>query len=165
MDTQPHVRCRARRQRVASHHRRRGVGYVYFLSTMMLIAVIGVSALMAARIQLRTAGGTNDSTAARLYAQSAIELGLLMIRDNPQWWITLGTGTWLADTAIGDGTFSLEVILAPAGDEQDDGADPALLIGTGTRGQAQHRTEVTVAPISAKGGFAISPGSWQRNAG
>ena len=72
------IRNGTRTQAIA--YRRRGVGYVYFLGAMMLIAVIGLSARLVARIQLRTAGSTHDSTAARLYAQSAIELGMAMMQ-------------------------------------------------------------------------------------
>ena len=75
----------------AGKYRRRGSGYVYFLSTMMLVAVIGVSALMAARIRLRAAGGSNDATAARFYAQSAIELGLVMIQQDGAWRTSRGS--------------------------------------------------------------------------
>ena len=149
---------------MAAGHRRRGVGYVYFLSTMMLIAVIGVSALMAARIQLRSAGGTGDSTAARLYAQSAIELGLAMIQQDTAWRSNLGSDDWFTDQPIGTGTMSLEGDIV--GDEDGNlKNDSLLLIGIGVHGQATHRIEVTLEPLSDKGGLVISPGSWQRNAG
>jgi hypothetical protein len=145
-------------------HRRRGVGYVYFLTTMMLIAVMGVSALLAARVQLRSAGGTNDSTAARFYAQSAIELGLAEIHLDPNWRTNLGTGIWISGQAIGAGTLSLEASILNDGDGNPDN-DSVRLIGTGVHGQAQYKTEVTLAALSDKGGLVIPPGSWRRSEG
>ena len=142
-------------------HRRRGVGYFYFLSTMMLIAVIAVSALMAARIQLRSAGGTNDSAGARLYAQSAIELGLAMIQQDDAWRSSLGSGAWFTDLPIGDGTMSLESAIVSDADGYPNN-DPVVFVGTGVHGQAKRRIEVTISTLSDKGGLVIAPESWRR---
>ena len=94
-------------------HRRRGVSYVYFLSTIMLVAVIGLSALMYARIQRRSAQGGDHSIAARFYAQSALELGLAEIHLDPSWRRNLGSGAWFTDEPIGSGTLSLDVPPVP----------------------------------------------------
>ena len=57
-------------------YRRRASSYVAVLSTAMIVATIGLSALMATRIQRREVENTNDAARARLYAQSASDLAL-----------------------------------------------------------------------------------------
>ena len=143
--------------------RRRGAAYVFFLSTATLVAIIGLSALMVVRIQARAGEGTKNLVAARFYAQSAIELGFLVITADPLWWQNPGSGPWRTNEPIGDGTLSLEVIIAPDGDALGDGSDPALLIGTGVSGQATHRMQMLVVPDN--GGVVISPGSWRQVVG
>ena len=164
MDTQAQVRCRTRRQRVARNHPRRGVGYVYFLSTIMLVSVIGLSALMYARIQRRSAQGGDHSIAARFYAQSALELGFAAIHLNPNWRTNLGSGVWFTDQPIGSGTLSLDVSILNDGDGSPDN-DPVLLVGTGVHGQATQKIEVTLEALSDKGGLVISIGSAKRTEG
>ena len=137
------------------------MGYVYFLSAMMLISVIGLSALMATRIQVRSGEGTSDSTTARFYAQSAIELGLAMIQQDSTWRSSLGSGAWFTDQPIGAGTMSLESAIISDADGNSRN-DPVVLIGTGVHGQATHRIQVTLGTLSDKGGLVIAAESWQR---
>lgn len=145
-------------------HRRRGVSYVYFLSTTMLVAVIGLSALMYARIQRRSALGGDHSIAARFYAQSALELGFSEIQLDPSWRTNLGSGAWFTDLPIGDGTLSLEVSILADGDGNPDN-DLVLFVGTGVHGQATHKIEVTLTTLSDIGGLVTSIGSGKRNVG
>ncbi len=164
MDAQRQPWRRTIRKTIARRYRRRGVGYVYFLSTTMLVAVIGLSALMYARIQRRSAQGGDHSLAARFYAQSALELGFAVIHLDPNWRTNLGSGIWISDQPIGDGTLSLDVSILDDGDGNPDD-DPALLVGTGVHGQATHRIEVTLGVLSDKGGLVTSIGSGKRNEG
>ncbi len=164
MNTWRQSRYATGRTATVDYHRRRGVSYVYFLSTMMLVAVIGLSALMYARIQRRSAQGGDHSIAARFYAQSALELGFAEIHLDPDWRTTLGSGIWISDQPIGDGTLSLEVSILNDGDGNPDN-DPALLVGTGVHGQATHKIEVTLGVLSDKGGTVTSIGSGKRNEG
>jgi hypothetical protein len=125
----------------------------------MLVMVIGLSGLLVGRIQLRSAEGADESAAARLYAQSAIELGFTMIHKDTAWRDSLGEGLWITDQAIGAGTMSLEASFVDDGDENPDN-DPVLLVGTGVVGAAQHRMQVTLLPD--RGGMMVSPASWQQ---
>lgn len=139
-------------------HRRRGVTYVLLVGTAMIVTVIGLSALVAARVQLRSAEGTNDSAEARFYAQSAVEMGFLMIRGTSTWRNDLGSGFWLTDQPIGTGTFSLEATILDGGGDPND--DPVVLTGTGVCGQARHKMQATAVPQD--GGMVIAPGSWRQ---
>lgn len=148
-----HTRGRSHR------HRRRGSSYVFFMGTAMVVMIIGLSALMAVRIQRRGAEGSNDLAAARFYAQSAIEYGFAMFNQDADWRANLGSGFWFTDLVIYGGTFSLEVTFIDDGDGKP-GNDDVVLTGTGVHGPATHKMQVTL--IAQTGGVILAPGSWQR---
>ena len=152
---------RVTRKIAACDHRRRGVAYVFFLGIAMFVTIIGLSALTVVRIQRRDANNANDLSAARLYAQSAIELGFATLHLDPAWRDNLGSGTWYSDAPIGTGALNLEVSITDDGDEHV-GNDPLLLTGTGVCGQARHIIEVTLVALSDNGGLVVSPGSWKQ---
>ncbi len=140
--------------------RRRGSSYVFFMGTAMIVTIIGLSALMAVRIQRRGAEGSNDLGAARFYAQSAIEHGFAMINQDPDWRTNLGSGFWLTNQQIHGGTYSLEATFIDDGDGKPEN-DDVVLTGTGVHGPSTHKTRVV---LTAQGtGVALSPGSWQRS--
>ena len=146
-------------RRFHHHHRRRGASYVFVLGTGMVVMVMGLSTLMMVRIQRRSNEGSNDLTAARFYAQSAIEYGFAKINQDPDWRMNLGAGPWATDQPIGRGTFSLEAAFVDDGDA-DASNDPVTLIGSGVSGEAMHRTQVTLIPQGVV--VVVSPGSWKQ---
>ena len=129
--------------------------------TAMMVTLIGMSALQVIRVQRRSAQSAKGSTQARYYAQSAIEMGFVMINQDPAWRTNLGSGAWIADEPIGDGTMSLNATIQDQGDADPDN-DVVVLIGTGVEGQAIHKMQVTANAYS--GGMVVEPGSWMRNA-
>lgn len=141
--------------------RRRGSMYVVVLGVSMTVAVIGITALVALRIELRTVETGKDFAQTRLYAQSAIEMGFFWIADDPNWRQNRPTkGVWRGNWPIGNGTFTLE-----AYDPEDDNLNTEpnnsiILIGTGMQGEARYKLQVTVVP--EKGGYEIAPGSWRQ---
>jgi hypothetical protein len=154
----------ARRGVAEYHHRRRGMSYVYFLGTVMLVSVVGLSAAMYARIQLRFARQSDHSVSARFYALSALELGLARINLDPDWKANLGSGVWFTDQQIAEGTCSLEVSILDDADGNPHN-DSVLLVATGVHGEATHKIEVTLEALSDSGGLVIAAGSAQRHAG
>ena len=139
--------------------RRRGSMYVVVLGTATLATILGLSALYAVRIERRGAQAANERLEAQLYAQAAIEMGFLMIRQNADWRTTLGNRYWAAKQPIGNGTYTLLAAITEDGDGNADN-DPVVLTGTGFSGQAAHAMQVTVVPEN--GGMIVSPGSWQQ---
>jgi Tfp pilus assembly protein PilX len=125
--------------------RRAGAIYLIVLATSMLVALLGLSALMAARLRLRNAGPTGDMLEAQLYAQSAIELGRYWINQDPNWRTSRTKGYWAQNVALGKGKYSLYVV-----DPNGTGAlnqnttDPVTLTGTGMRGTATQQVQVTL---------------------
>lgn len=137
------------------------MGYVFFLGTIMLVATIALAGLMETRIQLRSAADAGDVVAARLYAQSAIEQGLVMIQQDPSWRSSLGTGDWFTDQPIGRGSMTLTGVIKNTSGKTPEN-DDVVLTGIGVQGRAEHRIEVTLETLSKNGGLVISPQSRQR---
>lgn len=139
--------------------RRRGSTYVLVLGATMLVTVIGLSSILAIRVQRRTTEGTRDMLQARLNAKSAIEHGFFWIREDPNWRQTRGQGPWAVDAPMGEGTATLEVVFEDDGDT-DPNNNPALLTGTGVVGPARQMIEVRIVPVN--GGFVVPPNGWNQ---
>ncbi len=148
--------------------RRRGSIYIIVLASAMIVAVIGLGSLFAARVQRRSAQVTEDCGQARLCARSAIELGLLLVQDQ-NWRSTWSNGTWLSNQQLGNGCFSLEGIDPRDGDLADSQYDPVVLTGIGTKGIAKRKAQVVLTAdikpllalntcLHASGNIFIYPG-------
>jgi hypothetical protein len=125
--------------------KQRGSTYLMVLSSSMIVTVIGLASLLAIRVQRRSMQMTNDAAEARLYAQSAIELGLLYVQDQ-NWRSTWSNGTWLSDQPLGNGCFSLEGTDPRDNNLSDSEEDPVILTGTGMKGTAVHKVQITLIP-------------------
>jgi len=130
---------------------RRGTVYVMVLGISLLLAAIGVGALALARVNARAASTVGDAAEARLYAFSAIELGRLWIKQNPDWRAAYPAGVWAADRPIGSGAFTLEVVNAvnPAYPLDHAATDPVVMMGTGVKGAARQKMSVELSPRGA----------------
>jgi hypothetical protein len=117
---------------------------VVVLGTAMLVTVIGLSALTALRIERRYAEGTSDLAQARIFARSAIEMGLYRIDIDPDWRTNNPNGVWIGKQTIGKGAYTLEGVDPADSDLTDWDADPVTLIGTGLSGAATYKLQVTV---------------------
>ncbi|MFH1747139.1 MAG: carbohydrate binding domain-containing protein [Planctomycetota bacterium] len=95
--------------RITSHNRR-AVGYVATLLISAIVVVIGLSALTATRIQLRTVQTSNDVAAARFAAQSGIELALLELNQNPDLLLTCENDTWATPQSIGGSIYTWKLV-------------------------------------------------------
>ncbi len=117
---------------------RRGSLYVSVVMVSAMVSILGMSAVLVGRINSRAHNGLADSTVARLNAQSAMRLGMLMIENDPDWRYSNTTDDWLTDVSFGGGTFSLSVTDPSDNDLSDAPADPAVLTGIGKKGEAVH---------------------------
>jgi hypothetical protein len=120
--------------------RRRASMYLAVLMTAMIVAIIGLSALAATRVQSRAAESGNDIAAARFAAQSAIEMGMLTLNNTPTWRTTYTHDVWIPERGLGDGTYTWKLV-----DERNlsltkDTTAPVRLCGRGVVGDAV-RTE------------------------
>ena len=131
---------------------RRGSIYIAVLGAATLVALIGLAALMALRIENRAAGDLNDLADARNCAQAAIEMGMFWVNQDPQWRTTRPNGVWAAAVPIGRGKFTLEA-RDPIDNNIAVGAnDPVILTGTGVKGRARCKLQARLEIQQTLGG-------------
>src|SRR4051812_45934562 len=87
--------------KTASIRRRKGSVYVLIIGVSMLAATITIAASLAGRAQSRALDGANNAAEARLYAQAAIDLGRLYIKQDSSWRANRTNGRWINGLAIG----------------------------------------------------------------
>ena len=120
--------------------------YIHVLASSLLVAIIGLGALYANRVQVRLCRLTKDSAEARTCATSAIELGLLHVRLDSNWRTAWPNGTWMQDKPLGAGTFTLQGTDPQDNDLADSPCDALVLTGIGAKGVACHKTQVVLVP-------------------
>jgi len=131
-------------QTLKRHH---GSIYLHVLASSLLTTILGLGALLAVRIQVQSARLHRDGAEARACAASAIEVGLLCIKQDSSWRTTWPNGAWLENKPLGEGRFSLEGVDPVDGALSDSPYEPVVLTGTGTRGAARHKAQVTLVPV------------------
>jgi hypothetical protein len=117
------------------------------LASSLLVTILGLGSLAAVRIQMRSTRLVRDSAEARAYAVSAIELGLLQIKQNPNWRTAWPNGTWLDNKELGAGRFTLQGTDPQDGSLSDSAYEPVVLTGIGTKGTARQKAQVTLVAI------------------
>jgi len=122
----------------------RAGAYIIVLGSALLVSVIGLSALLAQRIEMRALSADTDSIQARLNARAALEMGLLLTSMHADWRTSYGNGLWLDDQPLGSGSFSLAASDPEDGDVTDSPEDPVVLTGTGYQGDARHNVQITL---------------------
>ncbi len=126
---------------------RTGSVYMMVLASSMIIAVVGMASLLAVRVQRRSAHLAIEMTEASILSESAVQLGLLFVSNNPNWRGTWSNGTWISNQAFGGGTYSLVGTDPLDADIADSQHDPIILTGIGTKGIARNKTQVTLVPV------------------
>lgn len=129
--------------------RRRASAYALVLMTSLMVAVVGVSALTAVRVEARAGGEVDSLGAARIIAKSGIELATQMMHDDPLWRTTLGDGAWKSNARLGAGSLTIEAA-DPVDNSVATGNDPVVITATGRVGNARHRSRAT---IDVTGGY------------
>ena len=125
---------------------RQGGMYVAVLMTATIVAIIGMSALTATRIQLRSAEGGNDVTAAGFCAQSAIESGFFAVRNDAGWRTGYTSDSWVPEQTLGAGAFTWKLVDEQNGDLAADTEARVHLYGMGVAGNAVRIYSVLLEP-------------------
>src|SRR4051812_21336564 len=127
---------------------RTGSIYIAVLGTAMMIALLGMSALIGQRLQNRMISAATDMRQAQLNANSAVELALLTMKQDTSWRTTYSNGNWFTNRSAGagSGTCTLNVTDPVDGNLANSGDDPVTILGIGYSGDAQQRVKVTVDP-------------------
>jgi hypothetical protein len=132
---------RTRAFRTPKRHRR-GAIYIVVLMTALVIAATGLAALQLSRVNNAVANDGNNFIEARFIARSAVEVGMLNIRNDPYWRTNFGNGTWVNNQPLGDGTYSLSATDPIDNDVTKGDNHPIVLTGTGMIGGATFKTAV-----------------------
>ena len=128
--------------RIPTRARRRGAVYIVVLLSTLIVAATGLAALQLSRIQNATASGGNSFIEARTIARSAIDIGMLKIRNDPLWRTNLGNGVWVNNQALGEGTYSLTATDPIDNDVANGDNHPVILTGSGTVDGATFKASV-----------------------
>ncbi len=137
--------CNSRIRFAQRQHRTGGV-YIAVLGTSLIVALLGLSALLGQRIQNRMLVAAADTRQAQLNANAAVELALLTMKQDVNWRTTYSNGNWFTGRATSAGTCSLNVT-DPIDSTLSNGPDdPVVVLGVGYSGKAEQRVEVTVDP-------------------
>jgi hypothetical protein len=127
---------------------RTGGVYIAVLGSALVVSLLGISALVGQRIENRAVVGSADIRQAQLNANTAIEMGLLVMKQESNWRTARSHGPWFSSRDTGAGTCTLEVLDPLDGNLANDPDDPVVMVGVGYRGDAQQRVKLTVEPQS-----------------
>lgn len=113
----------------------------------MAIAVVGIAALTVVRVDRRAVAGMSDAMQARVYARSAIDIGLQRMVEDADWRTKYTSGIWENLVTIGSGSYTLEGVDPADGDLADDDTQPVTLTGIGMQGSARFALEAQLTPV------------------
>ncbi|MCW5776960.1 MAG: LamG domain-containing protein [Phycisphaeraceae bacterium] len=148
--------------------RRRGSIYLLVLVTVSTVTVLGLASLSVVssrRLESESVGSVMDARAA---AESAIDLALAIMNENPDWRWSLPNGNWRSDAPLGAAAYTINVVDPDDGDMANGVLHPVLLTGEGRSARARSVVRVRLEPEGPfEGAFAgiieaLSPLSYWR---
>src|ERR1043165_3461552 len=89
---------------------RRGGVYIAVLGSAMIIALLAMCALIGQRIENRLVSGSTDIRQAQLNANTAVELSILMMKQDTSWRTNNTNGNWFVKRSTGNGTCTANVV-------------------------------------------------------
>ena len=125
----------------------RASAYMLVLGVSTMVTVIGLSALMVARINTRMVTQGNDSSRAWFLAMSATEHALTVLdTDKATWRSTYTSGATAQKHDFGSGSFRWVLVDEADGDLKNTDTDPVRLYGIGEIGQVRRVNSVLLQP-------------------
>jgi hypothetical protein len=121
----------------------RGGVYLVVMAFTLLIAVISIGGVAASRAHLRLGNTDRDILHARRHAQSAIEIGRAIIKQDAGWRTNRSNGSWFSVASSSGGAIALEVV-NPNGLLNNSPLDPIVMTGIGTLNGATQKTRLTL---------------------
>lgn len=116
--------------------RHRGSAYVAVLGMSMIITVIGLSAVMAARVTTRTVNADRDMARAVFAGRSVMEIATHRIANDSAWRSTYTNDTWTTDETLDELVFSYKLVDEQDGNLTGDTTQPVRLYAKATVGDA-----------------------------
>lgn len=157
------MRCRSKHPHTHGYghtsSRQRGSVYILVLGASLMVALIGVSSLMAARVHRRAVSVTADRMQARELARAGIDRVMYDPKVDPLglfWRAMLVNGDY-ENMGFAGGSFSVTGVDPNDGDLLNGSNDLVVLASTGKYGQAVYVLQVTI-----DGDGTPQPGTWKR---
>lgn len=113
---------------------RRGSVYIMVLGVSLLVTVMGVGSLLAARSSARAAETGTETEQAQQSARAAVEFGLYYIRNNPNWRDLKTSGSWSNKTVFAEGAINFALVDEVDGVLNNNDTDPVRVYGRGEYG-------------------------------
>ncbi len=136
------------KKRIRNCHAKGGV-YIVVLGTAMFVTVVGMSALLMARINTRITNADRDIVKARYYAQSLIEVGMLKAMTDPNWRTTHTNDIWSTDYTWDETVVTYKFVDENDADLADNPADPVRLYAKATVNDAVRIYSVVLRQVGA----------------
>jgi len=128
------------------HGRRRGTLYVAVLSTALIVTVIGLAALLGARLLQRATSLTENAVRADIQAQTTIDRALLRLVNDATWRARYINDTWTAPETLDGVTTSFKLVDELDGNLANDPNQPVRLHGRAAVGDALRIYSVQLTP-------------------
>lgn len=118
------------------------------LVSSAIVMVVGVSALMAVRIEQSVAAGAGRAAEARVHARAAIEMALTEVNDDPTWRDSHTHDQWTDPRALAAGQVQYKLVNTTGGELADDPTSAVWLYGRAIHGQVERTARVLLQPTS-----------------
>ena len=128
--------------------RGRGSTYVLVLSTATIVTIIGLSGLMASRIQFRVVGAEEEAVKARLHAQSVVNIVAFRVNGDPLWRTNHTHDTWTANEDLGELSFQYKLVDKVDTDLANDPLHPVRLRAHASVGSVTRVYSLDLAPVT-----------------
>jgi len=125
---------------------RRGSIYLATLGAAMIVTIIGLSALLVARVHRSTAAAVEDGAKARLYADCAVDVMIFRLAGRPNWRDIVENDVWTPEETAGDALVSYKLVDEIDGDLSNDDTQPVRLYAKARVRQAVRICSVLLTP-------------------
>ena len=133
------------------------------LAAAMMVSIIGISALLAVRVQRHAARAAADAVQARLIAESVIDIARFRIAGDPDWRNTYTHDTWTSWENAGRAAYRFKLQDEEDGHLADDSADVVRLLAEAAVGDAVRLCSVVLRAegnLLADGDFENGADAW-----
>src|SRR3954470_11926726 len=113
------------------NRRRTGGVYIAVLGTSLIIALLGMCAMIGQRIENRLVVASTDIRQAQLNANTAVELAILAMKQDANWRTTYSNGNWFTNRSTGIGSCTANVVDPIDGTLAGGADDPIVITGIG----------------------------------
>lgn len=120
----------------------RGAVYIAVLGVAMVVTLLGVTGLLAARLANASARQTANSCQAKACAEAGIDAALHEINASNSWRTDDTLADRLSDRVLGNGTFTVQITDEVDGNLNSNPYDPVTITSTGQKGGSSHAMQV-----------------------